>query len=299
MDYDAIQDKAPIMAASMKGGEATFKAERAWKQGAIYAAVKSWAGLDAELLHQRQHHTLVLTLSGGTDHTGTKISGSPTYEGKDRVGSLTFIPSGAERRAWYRNADLNFVVMLIDPTFLAHYDPDLGAGDLRPFTNHRDGLLNAALSSLAREMLRAGPDLPSLYAEHVAGLSISHLMRSARRHRSSRVSRTRLSDAQLRRVVEFIEANLHRNVSLSDLANLVGIVPDVLARKMKANIGASPYSFLLERRIRRAEMLLRSSDMPIAEIALEVGFSSQSHFTAQFRKLSNLTPGAYRAATRN
>ena len=105
--------------------------------------------------------------------------------------------------------------------------------------------------------------------------------------------------AILRRVVEFIEANLHRNVSLSDLANLVGIVPDVLARKMKASIGASPYSYLLERRIRRAEVMLRASNMPIAEIALEVGFSSQSHFTAQFRKHSNLTPGAYRASTRN
>jgi AraC family transcriptional regulator len=299
MDHHAMQANAPIMTAAMKGGEATFKAERAWQQGAIYAAVKSWAGVDAELVHQRQHHTLVLTLSGGTEHTGTKISGSPTYEGKDRVGCLSFIPSGAERRAWYQNADLNFVVMLIDPAFLARYDPGLSTGDLRPFTNHRDGLLNAALASLAREMLGAGPDLPSLYAEQVAGLSISHLMRSARRHRSSRVSRTGLSDAQLRRVVEFIEANLHRNVSLSDLANLVGIVPDVLARKMKISIGASPYSYLLERRIRRAEVMLRASNMPIAEIALEVGFSSQSHFTAQFRKHSNLTPGAYRASTRN
>jgi AraC family transcriptional regulator len=299
MDHDAIRPNAPIMTASLKGGEATFKAERVWKQGAIYAAVKSWAGFDAELLHQRHHHTLFLTLSGGTELTGTKISGSPTYEGKDRVGSLTFIPSGAERRAWYRNADLNFVVMLIDPAFLAHYDPALGAGDLRPFTNNRDGLLNSALSSLAREMLNSGPALPSLYAEHVAGLSISHLVRSALRHRPSRVSRSGLPEAQLRRVVDFIEANLQHNVSLSDLANLVGIVPDVLARKMKASVGVSPYRYLLERRIRRAEDLLRSSDMSIAEIALEVGFSSQSHFTAQFRKLSNLTPGAYRASTRN
>ena len=299
MDHGAVHARAPILTAAMKGGEATFKAERAWQQGVIYAAVKSWAGVDAELVHQRQHHTLVLTLSGGTEHTGTKISGSPAYEGKDRAGSLTFIPSGAERRAWYRNADLNFVVMLIDPAFLSHYDPGLGAVDLRPFTNHRDGLLNAALASLAREMMGAGPDLPSLYAEHMAGLSMSHLMRSARRHKSSRVSHSGLPDAQLRRVVEYIEANLDRNVSLSELANLVGMVPDVLARKMKASTGASPYSYLLQRRIRRAELLLRSSDMPIAEIALEVGFSSQSHFTAQFRRHANLTPGAYRAAARN
>ncbi|MFZ0018195.1 MAG: helix-turn-helix transcriptional regulator, partial [Acetobacteraceae bacterium] len=66
-----------------------------------------------------------------------------------------------------------------------------------------------------------------------------------------------------------------------------------------ASIGASPYSYLMERRIRRAEVMLRSSNMPIVEIALEVGFSSQSHFTAQFRKHSNLTPGAYRASTRS
>jgi AraC family transcriptional regulator len=294
----AVQTTPPMMTAAMKGGEATFKAEQSWCDGAIYAAVKSWVGSDAELVHQRSHHTLVVTLSGRTDRTGTKISGSPTYEGKDRTGSVTFIPSGAERRAWYRNADLNFVVMLIDPAYLSQTDLDAGGVDLPPFTNRRDTLLTTALAALAREMLCAGPDIPKLYAEHVAGLSICHLVRSTR-SAPSKFAGSKLSSAQLRRILGFIEENLHRDVSMSELAGLLGMSSDVFARKFKANLGVPPYSYVLEQRIRRAEVLLSRSSKPIAEIALEVGFSSQSHFTTQFRRFSNLTPGAYRASGRD
>jgi AraC family transcriptional regulator len=291
------QATVPVMTAAMRGAEAALKAERTWRRGALYAAVKSWTGADAELTHRRRHHTLVLTLSGGSDRTETRISGAQPYRGKDRAGSLTFVPSDAERRAWYRNTNLNFLVLLIDPAFAQHCD--FGTGDLPPFTNRQDALLKAVLVALSREMLRGAPDLPSLYAEHAAGLAICHLQRSAGRVRPANVSRSGLSDAQMRRLVDFIEANLHRNVSLLELAGLVGIVPDVLARKLKARIGRSPYNYFLERRIRRAETLLHSSGKPIAEIALEVGFSSQSHFTTQFKRIANVTPGAYRAARRD
>jgi len=50
--------------------------------------------------------------------------------------------------------------------------------------------------------------------------------------------------------------------------------------------------------MRRAEVLLASKDASIAEIALAVGFSSQSHFTTHFSKLLNVTPAAYRARQR-
>lgn len=144
-------------------------------------------------------------------------------------------------------------------------------------------------------MQDAAGALPCLYAEHAAGLVMSHLMRSTSRAQSRKSPKGGLSEAKLRRVLDFTEDNLHRDISLSDLGALVGMGADVFARNFKASLGVPPHRYVMERRIRQAERLLVSKEQSIADIAFSVGFSSQSHFTTQFRKLMNVTPGAYRA----
>jgi AraC family transcriptional regulator len=218
---------SPKLSADIRGSTATFKVEQSWSRGQVYGAIKHWNGAEPELLHRRREHTLVMTLSGGTDLTGTKISGSPVYEGRDRGGCVTFVPAQAERRGWYRNADMNFLVLLVDPEFTRPMEFGLGGAELRPFTNRRDPLLESVLWWLACEMRVAGAELPSLDAEHAAGLVMSHLMRSIRRSRSGKSFSRGLSDARLRLVLDYIEENLHRDISLSELGGLIGMGPDV------------------------------------------------------------------------
>lgn len=69
---------------------------------------------------------------------------------------------------------------------------------------------------------------------------------------------------------------------------------DSFARRFKATTGLAPYAFVVERRLRRAEILLAKPEMALAAIAMSLGFSSQSHFTTTFRKLRGTTPHAYR-----
>jgi AraC family transcriptional regulator len=140
--------------------------------------------------------------------------------------------------------------------------------------------------------------LPSVYVEHAAGLLMAHLVRSAGRERSQKLSRAGLSEMSLRRVVEFIEENLGQDISLTALAALTGTGVDVFARNFKARMGIPPYRYVLERRMYRAQALLTASGKPIAEIAFEVGFSSQAHFTAQFSKVMHMSPASYRALRR-
>jgi AraC family transcriptional regulator len=64
----------------------------------------------------------------------------------------------------------------------------------------------------------------------------------------------------------------------------------------KAATGEAPHGFLQRRRMERAKRLLIETQMPVAELALACGFSSQSHFTVSFRKHVGLTPSKYRAA---
>ena len=81
----------------------------------------------------------------------------------------------------------------------------------------------------------------------------------------------------------------------SRLAALLDMPIDRFARRFKATTGLAPYAYVIARRVRRAEVLLQTTDRDIATIALALGFSSQSHFTTAFRQATGGTPAAYRA----
>jgi AraC family transcriptional regulator len=289
---------SPRLSPEIRGSTAKYKVEQSWSRGTVCGAIVHWKGVEAEVLCRRREHILIMTLSGGTDLTGAKISSAPRYEGRDRAGCVTFVPAGAERRGWYRNADMSFVMMLVDPEFTRPMEFGPSGLDLQPFTNRRDPLLEGVLWWLSRETRHAADELPSLHAEHAAGLLMSHLTHSIRRSRFGH-SVSGLSDARLRLVLDYVEENLHRDISISELGALAGMGPDVFARHFKTRIGMPPYRYVTERRIRRAEIFLAEADRSIADIALAVGFSSQSHFTTKFSRFLSLTPNAYRARHRS
>jgi AraC family transcriptional regulator len=270
------------------------KVENVWANGLIFAAIRHCDGAEAETERRRPEHTFLLTLAGGSDLTKVKISGSPVYEGRDRAGCVTYTFADVEKRGQYRNANMEYLVLLIDPSFIrcCEFAPD--AADLPSFTNGHDPLLESVLWSLAREM-RDGADLPRVYTENAAGLLMAHRVWSVGRGRSRRSSRAGLAEVSLHRVIEFIDENLGQDISLAALAALAGTGVDVFARNFKASVGLPPYRYVLERRLRRAQALLAENGKSIAEIAFEVGFSSQAHFTAQFSKAMAMSPASYRA----
>lgn len=107
-----------------------------------------------------------------------------------------------------------------------------------------------------------------------------------------------LEQARLARVLEAIDADLQGDLSLSSLAKVACLSPFHFSRAFKAATGLSPHTFVLRRRIERAQDLLMSSELAIASIAYAVGFSSQSHLNNAFKRETGFTPGAYRR-TRN
>ena len=88
---------------------------------------------------------------------------------------------------------------------------------------------------------------------------------------------------------------MQSDISLSDLAAIAGMAADTFARRFKSTTGRAPYAYVIEERVRRAELLLRESELQISVIAFRCGFSSQSHFTSTFRRLRGMTPRVYQA----
>jgi AraC family transcriptional regulator len=284
----------PYPSAARKPLSCASKTENTWANGHIYAAIRHCEGADAETVYRRQEHTLLLTLAGRSDSTRVKVPGSPIYEGRDRTGCVTYTFANAEKQGQYRNANMEYLVVLIDSGFVRSHEFGLRPLDIPSFTNGHDSLLKSVLWSLAREMRHGAQGVPSVYVEHAAGLLMAHLVRSAGRACSPRPPRTGLAEASLRRVIEFIEGNLGQNISLTGLAALTGTGIDVFARNFTARMGVPPYRYVLDRRLLRARALLIDGSKSIAEIAFELGFSSQAHFTAHFSKVMNISPAAYR-----
>lgn len=103
---------------------------------------------------------------------------------------------------------------------------------------------------------------------------------------------------RLRRVLAFIDANLAKPLRLTDLAESAGLSRMHFAAQFQRSTGVRPHLFLQRRRIRRAQALMRDTDQPLAQIALQVGFQSQSHFTTVFRRSVGETPRRWRVVHR-
>ncbi len=110
------------------------------------------------------------------------------------------------------------------------------------------------------------------------------------------VEETILGAFKLKQVQDYIEENLAEGLALEQLAALIPMSQFHFARAFKAAVGTSPHRYVTQRRMERAKVLLSVTKLSLAEIAYRVGFSNQSHFTAQFRKATGGTPKQYREA---
>jgi transcriptional regulator GlxA family with amidase domain len=105
---------------------------------------------------------------------------------------------------------------------------------------------------------------------------------------------TRLQNWRLRRVCEHVENNLGGQLALADLARAAGMSRMHFAAQFRVATGMSPHSYVTHRRILRAKTMLSETTMPIADVALCVGFKTQPHFTTVFRQHVGYTPRHWR-----
>ena len=104
-----------------------------------------------------------------------------------------------------------------------------------------------------------------------------------------------LPESKVRRVTAFIDSNLRRELRLEELAAVTHMSPYHFARLFKRATGLSPHRFVVQRRIDAATALLTESTSSIGSIAHAVGFRTASHFATTVRRITGMTPSAYRA----
>jgi AraC family transcriptional regulator len=103
-----------------------------------------------------------------------------------------------------------------------------------------------------------------------------------------------LSGWQVRHVKAYIEAKLGEKIMIADLAARASVSVGHFFRTFRTSFGTSPQAYIMRERILRAERLMRSSDQPLARIALECGLCDQAHLSRAFRRIVGVSPNVWR-----
>lgn len=107
-----------------------------------------------------------------------------------------------------------------------------------------------------------------------------------------------LTQRQVQRVQDFVQQHIACDLSLSALAEQVNLSAYYFARMFRQATGESPHQCVLRQRLEHAQVLLRTTDTPIVDIALACGFTNQAYLTTVFKQRFGLTPRAYRNRSR-
>src|ERR1700722_2293783 len=169
--------------------------------------------------------------------------------------------------------------------------------ELRAFVVTEDCFIAQTMLALDSDV-RAGSPYGRFYGESLGTALAAHLVRKYTdvAQDSQPQQGSALSNAMLSRLLQYIGDNLETNLSLQDLADLVQTNVYSLARSFARSMGLPPHQYILRERIERAKFLLCDPALPLTEVALRSGFADQSHLTNTFRRMTNVSPRAYRSA---
>ncbi len=102
-----------------------------------------------------------------------------------------------------------------------------------------------------------------------------------------------MAAAQMHKLRDFLEMGMDGAITVTAMAQTLGMGPQKLTRLLRSTTGLSPHQFVTRYRVQRAKELLKHRRIALAEIAFQLGFASQSHFTLAFRKAFGVTPRRY------
>lgn len=149
-----------------------------------------------------------------------------------------------------------------------------------------------ALSGVVRDWEPAG----RTYADQLGVMIAGQLVRHHSTRRPESPARRGLSARQFAAVRELLDARLAEPLPLAELARAAGLSVSHFSRGFKARTGLPPHRYLMRLRVERACRLLRTTTVPISEVAARCGFSHQEHLTRVVRAQLGTTPGALRRA---
>jgi AraC family transcriptional regulator len=158
-----------------------------------------------------------------------------------------------------------------------------------------DPTVHSLVRAMRDEVARGAPT-GRLYAESLSLALLSYVVErlpDARAH-----GRGNLCGAQQRQLQRYVRDHLHEELTLNELAGVVGLSPRYFTKLFRAAFGTTPHRYVTQQRLAEGARLLARGGHDLVDVALRLGFCSQSHFTAAFRQAYGVTPHRYATGKR-
>jgi AraC family transcriptional regulator len=217
-----------------------------------------------------------------------------TREGRSFVsdmlhGEMTLMPCGVPSQ-WSWNSSCDRLDVIVSPRVF----DDGSKLDVVDRFVFRDSEMEAICRRLYRAMSLGNLADPLYVESQVLKLAVLLLQRHSTASQAFTIlPSSGLTRIQARRVLDYIESNVSRELSLGELARIADLSLHHFARMFKKTIGVAPHRYIITRRVEHAKGMLRATSESLVEIGLSAGFSSQSHFSSTFRRMVGATPAEF------
>jgi len=214
------------------------------------------------------------------------------------AGALSIVPAGAAYQ-WSTRGPVEFAHIYLAPAAIEQvsaeeFDRDAAALCLEDRLGVKDNLMQALFLTMIEE-LAVRSSGSRMYLDTLLHSLTLRLLRTYSSAPSAPLrTRQAIAPARLRRVTDYIEANLADDIALADIAAVAAMSPFHFSRAFAKATGTPPYAYVIQRRIALAKTLLANGSEPVHLIAVRCGFHSAGQFCRMFKRATGYSPLGFR-----
>ncbi|AKG22009.1 helix-turn-helix domain-containing protein [Calothrix sp. 336/3] len=249
-----------------------------------------------EVASSQWHSITIFTHGDRPIYADRRLDGRRQYE-PVFGGNIVITPANVGHGAVW-DAEGDFINLAIEfPAFLKTIDESMEAEtwELLPQFAISDPLvyqIGLALKKVLENAARGS----RLYADTMLNALSMHLLHNyCKRQPQIPEYCGGLPQRRLKLVLDYIQSHLEQDLGLEELAKLANLSPHYFAQLFKQSMGMTPHQYVIQQRVEKAKELLLQGNLPIADVAYEVGFANQSHLNRHFKRLLGVTPKAIAA----
>jgi len=252
-----------------------------------------------------QHVEICLVVAGNNDSLVRRTGAGFCQEAMPKTGAIWLSPAGVGKEIGITAPIPETLHLYLPTTLLDRLRDDFNLPSSPAHSiRHAVGISDDVIDHIGRSLLAELSDETAASRMYVEAASLTLAARLLHKHCDSGAcaptdtSAHGLDRVRLRRVLDYIAANIRDDITLTDLAGIAGYSPFHFARKFTGAMGVSPHRYISRIRLENAMAELAAGQLPLAAIALNAQFSSQASFTRAFHRATRMTPKEYRRRRR-
>jgi AraC family transcriptional regulator len=243
---------------------------------------------------------ICLVIDGNRDGLVRRTGAGLCQDATSRTGSIWLSPAGLAKGIEITAPIPKTMHLYLSPALFDRMKGDFNL-PVRPAQSIRyvAGIRDEVIRHLGCSLLSELTSETAAGRMYVAAASLALAARLIQKHCDSGTcapiepSTHSLDQVRLRRVLDYIEANIKADITLGDLAGVAGYSPFHFARKFALATGVAPHRYMTRIRLENAMAELAAGKLPLTEIALNAQFSSQASLTRVFHRVTGVTPKEY------